>query len=75
MRTMRAKMIEKKRNQELINLLGLNHPLNRLARESGMRWCGHILSSDNDQALRRALDFQDVGKRESRRTNMTWKNK
>ena len=39
----RVKMIEKRRSQELISLLGLKDTLNGLARASGVRWYGHVL--------------------------------
>ena len=36
--------------------------LDGLARASGLRWYGHVLRKDNDDVLRRALDFE-VAKR------------
>ena len=46
-----VKMIEKKRSQELRNLLSLKDTLNGLARATGVRWYGHV--------LKRALDFKE----------------
>ena len=49
--TMRAmcvvKMIEKRRSQKLMGLLGC-----------GVRWYGHVLRKDNGEVLRRELDFK-----------------
>ena len=56
-----------------MSLLSLNHPLNLLDRATEVRWCGHVLSRDNDQVLKIALDFQMVEKREPRRPNVRWK--
>ena len=56
-------MIEKKRSQELMSLLGLKDTVDRLARASGVRWYGHILRRDNGDVLRRALDFEVAGRR------------
>ena len=61
-------MIEKKRSQELMNLLVLKKILDGLARASGVRWYGHVLKRDSD-VLRRALDFEVVGRRGRRRPN------
>ena len=67
-----VKMIEKRRSQELMSLLGLKDTLDGLARASGVRWCGHVLRSDNGNVLRRELDFEVAGRRRGR-PNMTRK--
>ena len=64
-------MIEKRRCQELMSLLGLNDTLDGLARASGVRWYGHVLRRDNGDVLRRALDFEAARRRERERPNMT----
>ena len=44
MRAMRGvKLIEKKRSQELMSLLGLKNSLDGIARASEVRWHGHVL--------------------------------
>ena len=53
-----VKLIEKRRSQELVSLLGLKDTLDGLARANGVRWHGHILRRDNGDALKRALDFE-----------------
>ena len=58
------KIIEKRRIQELMSLLGSKNTLDGLARESGVRWYGHV--------LRRALDFEVAERRGRGRPNMTW---
>ena len=60
-----VEIIEKRRNQELMSVLGIKDTLDGLARASGVRWYGHV--------LRRALDFEVAGKRGHGRPNMTWK--
>ena len=52
-----VKIIEKRKSQELMSLLGLKDTFDGLARESGVRWYRHVLRMDNDDVLRRALDF------------------
>ena len=54
-----------------MSLLGVKNTLNGLARASGVRWYGHVLRMDNGDVLRRALDFEVVGRRGRGRLNMT----
>ena len=58
-----VKIIEERRSQELTSLLGLKNTLDGLARATGVRWYGHVLRRDNDNVLRRALDFEVAGRR------------
>ena len=55
-----VRLIEKRRSQEF---MGLKDTLDGLARASGVRWYGEVLRRDSDQVLRRALDFEVVGKK------------
>ena len=68
-----VKIIEKRRSQEFMSLLGLKDTLDGLARASGVRWYGHALRRDHGDVLRRALDFKVAGRRGRGRPNMTWK--
>ena len=67
------KIIDKRRSQELMSLLGLKDTLDGLARASGVRWYGYVLRKDNGMILRRALDFEVTGRTGRERPNMTWK--
>ena len=67
------KIIEKRRSQELRSLLSLKDTLDGLTRASGVQWYGDVLRRDNDDAFRRALDFEVAGRRGRGRPNMTWK--
>ena len=69
----RVKIIEKRRSQELMSLLGLKDTLDGLARASGVRWYGRVLREDNGDVLRRALNFEEAGRRGRGRLNMMWK--
>ena len=68
-----VKLIEKRRSQELMSLLGLKDTLDGLAGASGTRWYEHFLRRENDNVLRRALDFEVAGRREHGRPNIAWK--
>ena len=62
MRAMHAvKLIEKKINQELINLLGLEETLDRLVTASGMRWYGQVLEMMRCQYERWILKWVGEG--------------
>ena len=67
-----VKIIEKRRSQELISLLGSKDTLDGLARASGVRWYGHVLRRDNGDVLKRALNYEVAGRGRGR-PNMTWK--
>ena len=68
-----VKIIEKRRSQELMSLLGLKDTLDGLARATRVRWYEHVLRRDNGDVLRRALDFEAAGKRGHGWPNMTWR--
>ena len=57
-----VKLIEKRRIQELMSLLGLKDTLDGLARASGVRWYEHV--------LRRASNFEVAVRRERGIPNM-----
>ena len=69
----RENIIEKRRSQELIGLLGLKDTLDGLAMASRVRWYGHVLRRDSGDVLGKALDFEVEGRRGRGRPNMTWK--
>ena len=66
-------IIEKRRSQELLSLLGLKDTFDGLARTSGVRCYGHVLRKDHGDVLRRALYFEVAVRRGRGRPNMTWK--
>ena len=51
----RVKIIEKRRSQELMSLLGLKDTLDGLTMARGLGWYGHV--------LRRALEFEVAERR------------
>ena len=57
-RVMRGvKLIEKRSNDELMDLLGLGETLGKLARANETRWYGYALRKVKDDVMRRALDY------------------
>ena len=68
-----VKIIEERRNQELMSSLGLKNTSDGLASTSGVRWYGRVLRRDNGDVLRRALDFEVAERRGRGRPSMTSK--
>ena len=58
-----AKLMEKKRTEDLREMLGLKEPVVQMAKANGRRWYGHMLRRDDGHVLRKALEFEVKGKR------------
>ena len=52
-----AKLMEKKRTEDLMEMLGLKETVVQMAKVNGVRWYGHVLRRDDGHALRKALEF------------------
>ena len=64
MRTMcGAKLMEIKRTEDLMEMLGLKETVVQMAKANGVRWYGHVLRRDDGHVLRKALEFEVRGKR------------
>ena len=50
-----AKQIEKKRTEDLIEMLVLKKAVVQMSKAKGVRWYGHVLRKDNGHVLRKAL--------------------
>ena len=53
-----AKMMEKKRTEDLMEMLGLKETVVQMAKANRVRWYGHVLRRDDGQAGRKALEFE-----------------
>ena len=58
-----AKLTEKKRTEDLMEMLGLKEIVVQMAKANGVRWYGHVLRRDHGHVLRKALEFEVKGKR------------
>ena len=58
-----AKLVEKKRTDDLMEMLGLKETAVQMAKANGVRWYGHGLRRDDGHFLRKALEFEVRGKR------------
>ena len=68
-----TRLMEKKRTEDLMEMLGLNETAVQLAKANGVRWYGHVLRRDDGHVLRKALEFQVRGNRKPGRPKKTWK--
>jgi len=66
-----AKLVDKKNTDELMNMLGLREIVENLAKASRLRWYGHVLRRDKDDALRKALSCKVDGQRQRERPRKT----
>ena len=58
-----ARLMEKKRTEDLMDMLGLKETAVQMAKANGVRWYGHVLRRDDGHVLRKALEFEVRGKR------------
>ena len=66
-------LMEKKRTEDLMEILGLKETVVQMAKANGVRWYGHVLRRDDEHALRKALEFEVRGKRKRGRPKKMWK--
>ena len=58
-----AKLMEKKRTGDLMEMLVLKETVVQMAKVNGVRWYRHVLRRDDVHVLRKALEFEVKGKR------------
>ena len=68
-----AKKMEKKRTEDLMEMLGLKETVVQMAKANGVRWYVHVLRRDDGHILRKVLEFEVKSKRKRGRPKKTWK--
>lgn len=68
-----VKLKDRKKTEDLMEMLGLEQPADQLAKANRVQWLGHVLRTGDDNALRRALEFEVNGTRKRGRPKKTWK--
>ena len=58
-----SKLMEKKRAEDLMKMLGLKETVVRMAKANGARWYRHVSRRDDGHVLRKVLEFEEKGKR------------
>ena len=65
------KVVDRKRTEEQMDMLGLKETIDRLATANGVRWYGNVLRRDDDSVLRVILNLEVTGKRKRGRLQKT----
>ena len=68
-----AKLMEKKRTGDLMEMLLLKETVVQMANANGVRWYRHVLRRDDGHVLRKALEFEVKGKRKQGQPKKMWK--
>ena len=58
-----AKLVEKMRTEDLMEMLGLKETVVQMAKTNGVRWHEYVLRREDGHVLRKALEFEVKGKR------------
>ena len=67
------KLKDRRKNDNLMDMLGLEKSVERLAKANGVRWYGHVLRRDGLHPLRMALNLKVDGRRGRGRLTKMWK--
>ena len=68
-----VKLLDRRNNEELMDILGIMESLERMATASSTRWYGHVLRKKDEDVVVKALKFQVSGSRGRGRLKQTWK--
>ena len=68
-----AKLLEKRRTEDLMEMSGLKEKMVQMAKANRVRWYGHVLRRDDGHVLRKALEFEVKGKRKRGQPRRTCK--
>ena len=60
------KLMEKKRTEDLMEMLGLKETVVQMAKANGVRCYRYVLRRDDGHVLRKVLEFEVKGKRKRR---------
>ena len=63
-----AKLMEKKRAEDLMEMLGLKETVVQMAKANGVRWYGYVLGRDDGHVLRKVFEFEVKGQEEAMTT-------
>ena len=56
-----VKLMERRRTEDLMEMLGLKETVVQMAKANGVRWYGDVLRRDDGHVLRKALEFEVKG--------------
>ena len=70
-----VKLVDRKNNEELMKMLGLEEILDKMAKINGVLWHGQMVWRDDGNALRKALMLKVNGQRNRGRPKQIWRSK
>ena len=68
-----VKLLDGRNSEELMDMLGIKEPLDRIAKASSIRWYGHVLRKEDENVIVKALKFEVSGSRGRGRPKQTLK--
>ena len=66
-----VKLLDRRNSEKLMDMLGIEESLDRMAKASSMRWYGHVLRKEDENVIVKALIFELSDSRG--RPKQTWK--
>ena len=70
-----VKLVDRKNNEELMKMLGLEEILDKMAKINGVLWHGQVVRRDDDNVLKKALMLEVNGQRNRGRLKLIWRSK
>ena len=68
-----AKLMEKKRKEDLMEMVGLRKTVVQMAKANEVRWYWHVSRRDDGHVLREPFEFEVKGKRKRGQPKKAWK--
>jgi hypothetical protein len=68
-----VKFRDRKSNNEMMSVIGLNEDIVTLVRKSRLRWYGHVMKRDEGVGIRSMLEYEVAGEIGRGRPRMGWK--
>ena len=68
-----VKLVDRKNNEELMEMLGLEETLDEMAKVNRVLWYEHVVSKDDDNVLKKALMLEVNGQRNREKPKQIWR--
>ena len=66
-----VKLVDRKKMEDLMEMLGLKKTLDRMAKANVVRWYGHVIRREDDNILKKAMMMEVNGQRKRGRPKLT----
>ena len=68
-----AKLADRQNTEDMIDMLGLNQTIVKMAKANGVKWMGHVLKKEDGDVVRNASEFNVEGRKKRGRPKRTWR--